>query len=92
MKDLMFPTVWCMLNRATMRVPSASLSCMDVNGWESSRTMPTDLEAAGAADAGAGVALSSGEGPPPRVLPTPWKADRGLTGSYMNKTRRDINQ
>ena len=54
--------------------------------------MPTDLEAAGAADAGAGGALSSGEGPPPRVLPTPWKADRGLTGSYMNKTRRDINQ
>ena len=65
---------------------------MDVNGWESSTTMPTDLEAAGAAGAGAGagVALSSGEGPPPRVLPTPWKADRGLTGSYMNKTRRHI--
>lgn len=48
---------------------------MDVNGWESSTTTPADLEAAGAADAGAAVALSSGEGPPPRVLPTPWKAD-----------------
>ena len=68
---------------------------MDVNGWESSTTKLVDLEAAGATEAGAGAGagagaeLSSVEGPPPRVLPTPWKADRGLIGSYMNKTREN---
>ena len=62
---------------------------MDVNGWESSTTKLVDLEAAEAAEAGAGAELSSVEGPPPRVLPTPWKADRGLIGSYMNKTREN---
>lgn len=76
MKDLMSPTVWCMLNRATIRVPSASLNCMEVNGWESSTTMPTDLEAGDASVGGAGAELSSVEDPPPRVLPTPWKCDR----------------
>jgi hypothetical protein len=62
---------------------------MDVNGWESSTTKLVDLEAAGGAEAGAGAELSSVESPPPSVLPTPWKADRGLIGSYMNKTRED---
>lgn len=52
-----------------------------------------DLEAAGGAEvgaAGAGAELSSAEGPPPRVLPTPWKADRvrGLIDSYMTKQER----
>jgi len=61
---------------------------MDVNGWESSTTKLVDLEAAEAAEAGAGAELSSVE-EPPRVLPTPWKADRGLIGSYMNKTREN---
>jgi hypothetical protein len=64
---------------------------MDVNGWESSTIKLVDLEAAGGAEvgAGAGAEVSSVEDPPPRVLPTPWKADRGLIGSYMNKTRED---
>jgi len=43
---------------------------MDVNGWESSTTKLVDLEAAEAAEAGAGAELSSVE-EPPRVLPTP---------------------
>jgi hypothetical protein len=65
-----------------MRVPSANLSCMDVNGCESSTTMPIDLGALlGACVTGAGAGLSSVEDPPPRVLPTPWKDDRGLAGS-----------
>jgi hypothetical protein len=79
----MSPTVWCMLNRATIRVPSASLSCIDVDGRESSTTMPTDLEAVGGASVGGAGAelLSSVEDPPPRVLPTPWKRARGFMGS-----------
>ena len=81
MKDLMSPTVWLRLNRATMRVPSANLSCMDVKGCESSTTMPIDLGALrGSWVTGAGAGLSSAEDPP-RVLPTPWKADRGLAAS-----------
>jgi hypothetical protein len=76
----MSPTVWCMLNRATIRVPSASLSCIDANGRESSTTMPIDLEAAGGTS-GVGAELSSVEDPPPRVLPTPWKRDWGFMGS-----------
>jgi len=61
---------------------------MDVNGWESSTMKLVDLEAAEAAEAGAGAELSSVE-EPPRVLPTPWKAERGLIGSYMSKTSED---
>lgn len=62
-----------------MRVPSANLSWTEVVGKVASTTRPDD------GDGAVFKAAEAGESLPPKVLPTPWNADRRFGGSYMKQ-------
>lgn len=71
-----------------MRVPSANLSWTEVVGKVASTTRPDDGDGAvfkAVAVKVGSEAAEAGESLPPKVLPTPWNADRRFGGSYMKQ-------
>lgn len=91
MKDRIFATVCWVLKRAIILVPSANLSCMVVDGLDSSTARPVDDEGV-LLDA---VAVSASslpelfEDPLPSVLPAPWNGARRLAGSCQREIIRN---
>lgn len=64
-----------------MRVPSANLSCIAVDGKDSSTERPTGGGELGVVVGEADAGAESVDDPPPSVLPTPWNGVWRLTGS-----------
>jgi hypothetical protein len=86
----MCPTVWLVLKRATMRVPSASLSCIVVEGKESFTDSPDSPELVlGLAELEAALDSAtrgvSDEDHSPKVLPTPWNGLGGPVGACVHQ-------
>lgn len=90
MKRLMSCTVWCAFMRATMRLPSYSLSWMEVVGLLSSTPSHSPAAAAALLLAAAWLLLAPAVLLPPRVLPDPPKAT--YLHTHGNKTGHGIDK
>ena len=82
--------VWLWLNRATIRVPSESLSWIDVTGNDSSTIRPCEEPMFGLWTNIGSLSLVAEE--LPNVLPTPWKAaclvsNGGYHSKWINKKK-----
>lgn len=80
------PTVWVVLKRATMRVPSANLNWIEVDGEAASNERPLLVFAVVVVvvvvvTVVVGSGMESSEDPLPRTLPTPRNAAWRFTGS-----------